>query len=99
MQLKPCAARIGQRLSIEQRAPIPRRQQDDVVGRRLRLSAARQPDCLEHRVLVRQLDDAGDDDIDRVHAKPIDRDLAAHGGVKIGRRLLGQQWTGQRAEQ
>ena len=99
MQLQTRAAGIRRGLLIEQRPPILRRQQDDVVGRRLRLGSARQPDRLEHRVLVRQVDDSGDDDIDRADAGPVDRHFATDRSVKVRRRLLGQQRPRQGSEQ
>jgi hypothetical protein len=95
--LQPHGARTGRGLLIEQRAPLLGRQEHDIVRRRLRLSAARQPNCLEHRILVRQIDNARHHDIDRTEAGPIDHNPAAHRGVKIGRCLLRQQGPGQGA--
>ena len=72
-------------------ANVRRREQDHVVGRRLRLGAGRRADLLEQRVGRREVDDAVDAHRRRLPpARPI-VDRVARLRVQVRRRLLGEQ--------
>ena len=76
--------------------PVERRrgQEDDVVGRRLRLRADRRADLLEERVGGGKVDHAVDLDLHRSAAHAADRDHVARHRVEVGGGLLGEQDAG-----
>src|SRR3954454_25308683 len=93
MDLSPNAGGADFRLRVEERVPPIQRDEQEVVGRRLRLRAGRGADRLKHRIGVRKIDNAIDDDGCVRKPRAMDRDAVARGDVKIGRRLLGDKDT------
>ena len=81
------------------RAEGVRREQDDVVGRRLRLGAHRRADLLEERVGRGEVDDPVDSDLGGRKAGAPDAHRVARLGVQVGGRLLGEQDAGARARE
>ncbi|MBA7709104.1 hypothetical protein ES703_118014 [subsurface metagenome] len=78
-------------LWIKDGLPLGHGHEQDVIRRRLRSNALGKADRLEHRVGVRQCDDAGDRHVDRCRTDPVDRNGIARSDVKIGGRLRGDQ--------
>ena len=94
------AHRVGPQASlrVEQRVPGGHRHQQHIVGRCLRGSAFGHADRLEHRIGVRQCDDASDAHIHRRHPDAQHADRVAHRDMQVGRGLGRDQHAVCRAE-
>jgi len=88
MQLNSDRVRPDCRLRIEQAMPFTQRHQHYIVGRRLRRRTGRNPDSLEHRIGIRQIDDASDCDIHRGKSGAMDGHDIAHHHMQVGGGLL-----------
>ena len=91
MQLQPGGVGARLLLRIEQLPPGFLRQDEDIVGWRLRRCLGWQADSLEQSVGVRKVDHAGNPDLRRRQTDPLDRDRAAGTDMEVGGCLLGNQ--------
>ena len=82
---------------IEQRVPRRCGDDDDVVGRCLRLGTGGGADVLEQRVGLGDVDDAGDCEGGRGQSGPADGDGVTGNCAKVGRGLLEEENTVARA--
>ena len=96
MNLRVHEVGSDRRQRIEHLMPPRGWEQQHVVGRRLRLRARWQPDLLEQRVGLREVDHAIHADADRCEPGALDRDGVAGRGVEVGGRLLCDQHAGRR---
>lgn len=91
MQLQPGGVGARLLLRIEHLPPGLQRQDEDVVGWSLRRGLRWQADSLEQSVGVREVDHAGNPDLGRRQADPLDRDRVAGTDMEVGGCLLGNQ--------
>ena len=91
VDLRAHAIRANVSLWIEKRVPSLEGQNDDIVGRRLRLSPGRRADHLKHRVGIRQVDDASNRDANIRQSQAVDSHDVPRRHMKVGCRLLSDQ--------
>ena len=90
MQLCPNGFGFRGPLRIEEGAPRRYREDQDVVGRRLRCKAGSQANRLKERVDIRDCRDAGHSHRRRGETGPIDANLIAHARMQVRGRLAVQ---------
>jgi hypothetical protein len=85
-------------LRIENLVPLIGRQDEDIVGRRLRRDTGGNTNRLKERIRVRKVNDTSNFDFHRGQPYTLNRDSIAYSDMQIGGRLLCYKYAIQRPD-